>query len=37
VEATSEAFGKLVKLVVAVNFDGFLGGVHDHVAFMAPM
>ena len=37
VEAGSKAFWKLVKLVVAVNFDGFLGGIHHHVAFVAPM
>jgi hypothetical protein len=36
-EAASEAFWKLVKLVIAVNLDGFLGRIHDHVAFMAPM
>jgi hypothetical protein len=37
VEATSEAFWKLVKFIVAVDFNGFLGGIHDHVAFVAPM
>jgi hypothetical protein len=37
VEAVSEAFGKLVNLVITVNLDGFLRGVHDHVAFVAPM
>ena len=37
VEAGSEAFGELVKFVIAVDFDGFLGGIHDHVAFAAPM
>jgi hypothetical protein len=37
VEAASEAFWKLVKLITSVNFDGFLSGVHDHVAFVAPM
>jgi hypothetical protein len=36
-ETASEAFWKLVKLVVAVNFNGFFGGVHDHMAFVAPM
>jgi hypothetical protein len=36
-EAGSEAFWQLIKLVIAVNFDGFLGGIHDHVAFVAPM
>jgi hypothetical protein len=37
VEAGSEVFRKLVKFVIAVNFNGFLGGIHDHVAFVAPM
>ena len=37
VEAASEAFWELVKLVVTVNFDGFLGRIHHHVAFVAPM
>jgi len=37
VEAASEAFGELVKFVIAVNFDGFLGGIHHHMAFVAPM
>jgi hypothetical protein len=36
-EAASEAFWKLVKLIIAVNLDGFLGGIHDNVAFVAPM
>jgi hypothetical protein len=36
-EAASEAFGKFVKLIIPINFNGFLGGIHDHVAFMAPM
>jgi hypothetical protein len=36
-EAASEALWKLIKLIVAVNFDGFLGGIHHHVAFFAPM
>lgn len=36
-ETSSEAFWKLVKLVIAVNFDGLFGGVHHHVAFFAPM
>ena len=37
VEAGSEGFWKLVKFVIAVNFNGFLSGIHDHVAFVAPM
>jgi hypothetical protein len=36
-EAGSEAFWQLIKLVIAINLDGFLGGIHDHVAFVAPM
>ena len=37
VEAASEAFRELVKFIIAVNLDGFLGRIHDHVAFFAPM
>lgn len=37
VEAASEAFWQLIKLVIAVNFDGFFGRIHDHVALFAPM
>jgi hypothetical protein len=37
VEPVSEVIGKLVQLIIAVNFDGFLGGIHYHVAFVAPM
>jgi hypothetical protein len=37
VEAASEAFRKLIKLVISVNLDSFLGGIHNHVAFVAPM
>jgi hypothetical protein len=37
VEAVPEIFRKLVNLVIAVNFDGLFGGIHDHVAFVAPM
>ena len=36
-EAGSEALWKLIKLVIAVNLDGFLGGIHHHMAFFAPM
>ncbi|HEV7551994.1 MAG TPA: hypothetical protein VGP65_09930, partial [Candidatus Angelobacter sp.] len=36
-KAAPEAFRKLIKLVIAVDFDGFLGGVHHDVAFVAPM
>jgi len=37
VEATTEGFGKFENLVITVDLDGLLGGIHDHVAFMAPM
>ena len=37
VEAGSEVFRELVNLVIAVDFDGFFGGVHHDVAFVAPM
>jgi hypothetical protein len=37
VEAASEALWELIKLIIAVNFDRFLGRIHDHVAFFAPM
>ena len=37
VQAGPEAFWKLIKLIIAVNLDGFLGRIHDHVAFFAPM
>ena len=36
-EAGSEVVRKLVNLIVTVDFDGFLGGVHDDMAFVAPM
>src|SRR6478735_4347496 len=36
-EAGSEAFREFVKFIIAVNFDGLLGGIHNHVAFFAPM
>jgi len=37
VEAVAERFREFIKLVIAVDLDGLLGGVHDHVAFMAPV
>jgi hypothetical protein len=37
VEAVSEAFWQDVQFIIAINFDGFLGGIHHHVAFVAPM
>lgn len=36
-KAGSKVVGKLVNLVIAVNFDGFFCGIHYHVAFLAPM
>ena len=36
-KAASEALWELVKLIVTVDFNGFLGRIHDHVAFFAPM
>jgi len=36
-EPVSEIFWKFVKLVIAVDFNGLLGCVHDHMAFVAPM
>jgi len=36
-EAGSKPFWEFVKLVIAVDFNGFLSGIHDHVAFFAPM
>ena len=37
VEAISKAFRELVKFIIPVNFDSFLGGIHHHMAFLAPM
>ena len=37
VEATTESFGKLEDLIITVDLDGFLGGIHDHMTFVAPM
>jgi hypothetical protein len=36
-EAVPEVFGELVNLIIAVDFDGFLGGIHHNMAFVAPM
>jgi len=36
VETVSEAFWKLVKLIIAVDFDGFASGIADDVAVVAP-
>jgi hypothetical protein len=36
-EAVSEAFRELIKFIITVNLDGFLGGIHHDVAFAAPM
>jgi hypothetical protein len=35
-EAVAEVVRQFVKLGVAVNLDGLLGGVADHVAVVAP-
>jgi hypothetical protein len=37
VKAVSEVFWKLINLVIPVNFDGFLGCIHHHMALVAPM
>jgi hypothetical protein len=37
VEAASKALWKLIKLIIAVDLNGFLGGIHHHMAFFAPM
>jgi len=37
VEAVAEIFRQLIDLVIAINFDGFLGGVQHDMAFVAPM
>ena len=36
-EAVPEALWQLIKLIIPVNFDGFLRGIHNHMAFVAPM
>jgi hypothetical protein len=35
-EAAAEVVGQFVKLRVAVDFDGFLGGIANHIAVVAP-
>jgi hypothetical protein len=35
-EAGSEVVGKFVKLGVAIDFDGFFGGIANHKAVVAP-
>jgi hypothetical protein len=37
VESISEVFWEFINLVIAVDLNGFLGCVHDHMAFVAPM
>jgi hypothetical protein len=37
VEATTEGFWKLENLVITIDLDGLLGGIHDHMAFVTPM
>ena len=36
-ESGPEGFRELVNLVIAVDFNGLFGGIHDHVAFPTPM
>ena len=36
-ELGAEGIWKVVNFVVAVNLDGHLGGIADHVAVMAPL
>jgi|tagenome__1003787_1003787.scaffolds.fasta_scaffold20813245_2 hypothetical protein len=36
-KSVSDGFGKGVNVVVAVNFDGFTGGIADDKAVMAPL
>ena len=35
-KAGSKVFGKLVKLGIAINLDGLLGGVADYIAIVTP-
>lgn len=37
VEFAAEGFWKLVDLVIAVDLDCLLSGIHDHLAIMAPL
>lgn len=37
VEFAAEGVWQFVDLIVAVDLDGLLGGIHDHLAVMAPM
>jgi len=37
VEAGPKVVRELVNLVIPVDLNGLFGGIHDHVAFMAPM
>ena len=37
VKAAPKVFWELINLVIAVDFDGFLGGIHHNMAFVAPM
>jgi len=36
-EPGPEGVGKLINLVIAVNFDGLFGGIENYMAFVAPM
>jgi hypothetical protein len=35
-QAGAKVFGKLVQLGIAINLDGFLSGIADHVTVVAP-
>ena len=37
VKAGPEGVGKLVNMIIPIDLNGFLNGVQNHVAFMAPM
>src|SRR5215467_7654429 len=37
VEFVAEGFWKLIDLIIAVDLDGLLRGIHDHFAVMAPV
>src|SRR5215468_7209030 len=36
-EPAAEGFRELVELVIPVDLDGLFGGIHDHVAVVAPV
>ena len=37
VETISKILGEFVDLIISVDLNGFLGGIHHHMALMAPM